>query len=187
MSETPPAHRSAPPVAVQGAVRAATIFLAVVAAGALVRVFRPIVSPLVVATFLLLLIDGLSRDLDARFPRVPRLARGAFAAVLIVAGFAAVVLLMVLQGPPFALELAGIEPHVNALLADTMALIGQPPITLHDIFRGADPTKTLGKVLGAARSGVTYAVLVMIYLGFLLASRGAFSFKLGRLYRTEQR
>src|SRR6185437_15112021 len=41
----------------QAAVRAAIIFLAVVAAGALVRIFKDILAPLVVATFLLLLID----------------------------------------------------------------------------------------------------------------------------------
>jgi len=67
------------------AVRAAVLFLAVVVAGVLVRIFQEIVSPLVVATFLLLLIDALSQDLNSRFPSVPRLLRGAAAGSLIIA------------------------------------------------------------------------------------------------------
>jgi predicted PurR-regulated permease PerM len=40
-------------------------------------------------------------------------------------------------------------------------------------------------VLGTARSGITYAGLVMIYLGFLVASRQAFSAKMDRLFDTQ--
>jgi AI-2 transport protein TqsA len=166
------------------AVRAAVIFLAVVAAGALIRVFHEILSPLVVATFLLLLIDALARDLDERLPRVPRLLRGLSAGALIIAGFAAIILLLVFQGPPFAIELAGIEPHVNALIAQATALVGQPPITVREIFHGADPTLIFGSAFKAARSAITYAVLVMIYLGFLIASRAAFSAKMDRMFDT---
>jgi predicted PurR-regulated permease PerM len=167
------------------AVRAAVIFLAVVVAGVLIRVFEEIVSPLVVATFLLLLIDALSQDLDARFPKVPRLLRGLSAGALIVAGFTAVILLMVFEGPPFAGQLFQIEPQVNKLIAAVTALIGQRPLTLREMFHGGDPTVMLGRVLLAARGGLTYATLVMIYLGFLVASRRAFSAKLDKLYDTE--
>src|SRR6201999_1805529 len=77
----------------QAAVRASIIFLAVVAAGALVSIFKGFLAPLVVATFLLLLIDALARDLDTRLPKLPRLVRAVGAAVAIVAGFGAVILL----------------------------------------------------------------------------------------------
>ncbi|HEY1750866.1 MAG TPA: AI-2E family transporter [Caulobacteraceae bacterium] len=167
------------------AVRAAIIFLAVVAAGWLVWVFQELLSPLMVATFLLLLIDSLSRDLDNRFPRVPQLARGISAGVVIIAAFAAIILLLVFEGPPFAFQLMGIEPPVNHLLARLTALAGQPAITVRQIFRGGDPSAALGHALATARSGVTYAGLVMIYLGFLLASHAAFSAKLDKLYDTE--
>jgi AI-2 transport protein TqsA len=167
------------------AVRAAVIFLAVVVAGVLCWVFQEIVSPLVVAAFLLLLIDALGQDLHNRLPKAPRAIRGAMAATLTIAGFAVVVLLFVFQGPPFAGQLMAIEPHVNALIAQVTALVGQPPITVRELFRGADPTLILGRVLGTARSGITYAGLVMIYLGFLVASRQAFSAKMDRLFDTQ--
>jgi len=169
----------------QSAVRAAIIFLAVVAAGALVRIFQDILSPLVVATFLLLLIDALSRDLDSRFPRLPRLARVLSAGVLIVAGFAAVIVLLVFQGPPFAIELRGVEPRVNALITMATRMLGQTSFTVRDVFGHADPSQEFAHIFAAARGALTFAGLVMIFLGFLLASRAAFSSKLDRLYESQ--
>jgi AI-2 transport protein TqsA len=172
-------------VAGLSAVRAAVIFMAVVAAGALIWRFQDILSPLMVATFLLLLIDSLAQDLNARFPKVPRLMRGVAAGSLIIAGFAAVILILVFQGPPFAFQLVAIEPSVNHLLAEATAVVGQRAITVRDIFRGADPAAIFGEAFKTARGAITYAVLVMIYLGFLFASRRAFSEKLDQLYDTE--
>jgi predicted PurR-regulated permease PerM len=165
--------------------RAAIVFLAIVAVGALVWRFQEILSPLMVATFLLLLIDSLAQDLDNRFPKVPALLRGVSAGSLIIAGFAAVILLLVFEGPPFAFQLVAIEPSVNRLLGEGTAMVGQRAITMRDIFRGADPAAIFGEAFKTARSAITYAVLVMIYLGFLFASRSAFSEKLDQLYDTE--
>jgi AI-2 transport protein TqsA len=169
----------------QAAVRVAIIFLAVVAAGGLVRVFKDILAPLVVATFLLLLIDALSRDLDGRFPKLPHLARAIGSGVLIVAGFAAVIALLVFQGPTFAVELRGVEPRLNLLIVLVTHMLGQASFTLHDIFGHADPSAEFGHAFAAARGAITFAGLVMIFLGFLLASRAAFSSKLDRLYDTQ--
>jgi predicted PurR-regulated permease PerM len=169
----------------QAAVRVAIIFLAVVAAGALVRIFQDILAPLVVATFLLLLIDALSRDLDGRFPKLPHLARAIGSGVLIVAGFAAVILLLVFQGPPFAVEMRGVEPHLNLVIGMIMRMFGQASFTLHDIFGHADPAAEFNHAFSAARGAITFAGLVMIFLGFLLASRAAFSSKLDRLYDSQ--
>ena len=167
------------------AVRAAVLFLAVVVAGAMIWRFQEILSPLMVATFLLLLIDSLAQDLDNRFPKVPALLRGVSAGSLIIAGFAAVILLLVFQGPPFAFQLVAIEPSVNRLLAQATAMVGQRAISVRDIFRGADPAAVFGEAFKTARGAITYAVLVMLYLGFLFASRAGFSAKLDQLYDTE--
>ena len=167
------------------AVRAAVVFLAVVAAGALVWRFQEILSPLMVATFLLLLIDSLAQDLDNRFPKVPRLLRGVSAGSLIIAGFSAVILLLVFEGPPFAFQLVAIEPSVNRLLAEVTAMAGQRAITVRDIFRGADPAAVFGEAFKTARGAFQYFAWVMIYLGFLFASRAGFSRKLDQLYDTE--
>jgi predicted PurR-regulated permease PerM len=167
-------------------VRAAIIFLAVVVAGVLVRIFQELLAPLVVAVFLSLLIDALSRDLDARFPKTPRLLRGLGAGAVIIAGFTGITLLLVFQGPPFALQFGVMEPRLNVVIAQLDALAGQPPMTVHDIFRSADPTRLLGGIFAAARGAVSFAVLVMIFLGFIFASKRAFSAKLDRLYDSQR-
>jgi len=168
----------------QAAVRAAIVFIAVVVAGVLVRIFQEFLAPLVVAVFLMLLIDALSRDLDNRFPEIPRLARGVSAGVLIIAGFTAVILLLVVQGPPFALQFAAIEPKLNGVIGQMMRMAGQAPLTVHEMLRGADPVRLLGPILGAARGGIVFFGFAMIYLGFLAAARRDFSIKLDRLYDT---
>jgi len=163
-------------------VRAAIVFVAVVVAGSLVRVFQEFLAPLVVAVFLLLLIDALSRDLNSRFPEIPRLIRGVSAGALIIAGFTAVILLLVVEGPPFALQLAAIEPKLDVVIAELMRMAGQTPLTVHELLRGADPLRLLGPVFHAARGGVVFLGFVMIYLGFLAAARREFSAKLDELY-----
>ncbi|MFI4933386.1 MAG: AI-2E family transporter [Caulobacterales bacterium] len=172
-------------VAGLAAVRAAVIFLAVVVAGALVRVFHEFLAPLVVATFLLLLTDALARTLERRFPRFPGWARGAVAWGLILAGFGAVVGLFVVEGPPFARQLAGIGPRLDEVVGDVMTLLGQPAMSLQDLFAGGDPSHTLTQIAAAARTTLTSPVLVMVYLGFLVASRSAFSAKVDKLYDTD--
>lgn len=166
------------------AVRAAVIFLAVVVAGVLVKIFQELLAPLVVAVFLTLLIDALSRDLDRRFPNTPRALRGAGAGAAIILGFTGITLLLVFQGPPFALQFAVMEPRLNTALAQVTAMVGQQPMTVHDLFRTADPGRFLGGIFAAARGAVQFAVLVMIFLGFIFASKRAFSAKLDRFYDT---
>jgi len=168
------------------AMRAAILFVAVAVAGFLVKVFQEMLSPLVVAVFLLLLIDSVSRSFAHRFPRVPQWLRITLAALLILLGFAAIIALFVFQGPPFANELSGIEPRLNDALAEILTMVGQQPMTVEDIFAGSDPSQGITRAFGAARSALVYAGLVMIYLGFLTASRRAFSAKVDRLYDTDQ-
>ena len=167
------------------AVRTAVIFLAVVVAGLLVRVFEEILSPLVVATFLMLLVDALARGVAHWFPKVPRWIRAGLAGGLILVSFAAVVLLFVAEAPPFAKQLAGIEPRLDDVLLRITMMLNQPPLTVQDVFAGSDPSRTLGQIFSTARTTVSYAVLVVIYFGFIVASRQAFSSKLDRLYDTD--
>jgi predicted PurR-regulated permease PerM len=164
------------------AVRAATIFLAVVVAGMLVRVFQDIVSPLVVATFLLLLIDSVARSVAHRFPKVPRWTRAGLAAGVILLGFFAIIAFFVGQEPAFAHQVVGLEPRLDDVLAAVMSAEGQAPLTVQDLLAGADPSQTLGKAFSAARSASSFAVWVIVYVGFLVASRRAFSVKVDRLY-----
>jgi AI-2 transport protein TqsA len=168
-------------------VRNAAVFMVVVLALSLVRFFQAILTPLVVATFLLLLIEGASRAMQRRLPKTPDWVRGGIAGAVILIAFAAIGLLLVIEAPPFAVEIHGLAPKLDALLAKGLAMVGAPPISLRQMFRGENPAHLLARGFLTARSLISYGVLVIIYFGFLLASRAAFGRKLDRLYSSEDR
>jgi AI-2 transport protein TqsA len=166
-------------------IRDASVFLAVVVALSLARFFQEILTPLVIATFLLLLADALSRILQQRLPATPRWVRGSIAAAAILIAFTAVGVLFAVQAPPFAVEIRGLEPRLDELLTQVMTTVGAPPIKLRQMLGGVDPGRLVGRAFVAARGLISYGVLVIIYFGFLQASRTAFGRKLDSLYKSE--
>ena len=165
--------------------RDAAVFMAAVLALSLVRFFQAVLTPLVVATFLMLLIDAVSRVLQRRLPGAPDWVRFGIAGAFILIGFAAIGGLFVIEAPPFAGEIRALEPKIDALLDQVTTLVGTAPITLRQMFSGVDPSHLLARVFATARSLISYGVLVIIYLGFLLASRVTFGKKVDGLYQTE--
>src|SRR5260221_4001406 len=106
MAKTPTTPSSPAPfgtaVASFATLRNAVVFMAVVTALFLVRFFQEILTPLVVAIFLLLLIDAVARVMQERLPTTPDSVRGGIARSLILASFSAVGPLFGFVGPPFA-------------------------------------------------------------------------------------
>jgi AI-2 transport protein TqsA len=184
---TPPDPPAVPLPPGYGVLRNAAVFMAVVVALFLVRFFQDILTPLVVATFLLLLIDAVSRVMHARLPAAPEWVRGGIAGAVILIAFGAIGGLFVVEGPPFGHQVRGLAPRLDQILAQVMAWIGAEPITFEQIFSGVDPSVILARAFATARSLVSYGVLVIIYFGFLLASRAAFNRKVDRLYQSDQR
>ncbi len=178
MSEAPTALRI---------VRNAAVFMAVVLALALVRFFHEILTPLVVAIFLLLLIDAVSRVMQHRLPGTPDWVRGGIAGAFILIGFGAIGGLFVIEAPLFAVEVRGLAPKLDGLILRFMSAVGAPPITLEQMFSGVEPSRVLASLFAAARGLISYGVLVIIYFGFLLASRVTFGRKLEHLYSTSAR
>jgi len=166
-------------------IRNASVFLVVVVALSIVRLFQEILAPLVIATFLLLLADALSRVLQQRLPAAPGWVRGGIAGAVILIAFAAIGVLFAVQAPPFADEIRGMEPRLDNLLAEVMTTVGAPPIKLRQMLGGVDPGRLLGRIFAAARGLISYGVLVIIYFGFLQVSRTAFGRKLDGLFQTE--
>jgi predicted PurR-regulated permease PerM len=164
------------------ALRNAVVFIAVVIAFTLVRFFEQILSPLVVATFLLLLIDAVSRLMQRRLAKAPDWVRGGTAGALILIGFGAIGGLFVIEAPPFAGHIRDLAPRINGLLAQVMTMAGAEPMTIRQIFSGVDPSRMLARGFATARSLISYGFLVIIYFGFLVASRRAFGSKVDRLY-----
>ena len=174
--------RSRPERFNQDALRNAVIFLAVVAGGFVVMELQAILTPLVVATFLLILIDAFSLWVEGRWPRCPEWLRLSMAAVLIVVGFAIVMGVCAHYLRPFATEIIAQEPKLDAALEHLTETLGLPSMTVPDLARGENPSSALLGLFSAARGVVSRTTLVMIYLGFLLASRRPFARKMQRLF-----
>ncbi len=166
-------------------VRNAAIFLVVIVGMALMRFFQNIFTPLVVAVFLLLLIDAVARAIHRRLPGAPSWVRNGAAAILILATFGGIGVVFALEAPPFAGQFHDLVPRVDAVIGRLLPLVGVQPISLEDLTAGVDPALLLTRVFSAARMVISYGVLVIIYFGFLLASRAAFSRKLDRLYDSD--
>ncbi len=162
--------------------RNAVVFMAVVMAGVVIKSLQEVITPLVVAIFMLLLIDAFSVGLQRRWPRFPEWLGLTLAVVLILAGFIFVVGVCAHYGKAFALQIAGLEPKLDLMLAQMTSAMQFPTLHIPDLSRGENPSSVLLRVFGAARGIVSRAVLVVIYLGFLLASRRAFGRKSARLF-----
>lgn len=168
------------------ALRNAAVFVAIMLGIYAVKAFAEILTPLVIAIFLLLLVDGFSRFMKAQLPSWPGWLRSTVGVVLIVAGFSTVVGICVRYGTSFVTELLGMQGHVDKLLGQLSGRLQlDQPLTVGHFFSGnmVDAAKS---VFGAAGHVLAVAGLVIIILGFMLASRRAFGKKADRLFKTPE-
>lgn len=184
--DSEPAPSAAPPrpMAISLGLRNAAVFMAVITGIFALKYFEVILTPLVIAVFLLMLIDGFSRKLESWFPRWPGWLRSALGAVLTVGGFALMVFICVRYGHDFADQLALIQRTIDLWLVRIGNQLGVEPVNTRQFFINHGST-AISIVFGAVRGALSGAVLVIIYLGFLLASRPAFGRKAQRMFGAE--
>ena len=164
------------------ALRNAGVFLAVCAGGAIVNYLSGIITPLVIALFLLVLIDGFDRGVAQRLPALPAWLRSTLGVVLTVAGFAVVTGICAHDVPAFMTQIGVIAPKIDTLLDNLAAQFQAPAPRVGDVFRVFSSAASLTHVFGAARGFNSETALVIIYLGFLLASKRAFGQKIRRMF-----
>lgn len=167
-------------------IRGALVFLCVIAAGALMLWFRALVTPLVLAGFLLLLIDALSRRAGRAFPRSPQWLRLLIVALVIAGAFLAVVAVCVARAPVLAAHLLEVTPRLDAVIASAAARVGAEAPSLNDLLGRVNAAQVAGPVLSAAGHFGESALLTVILLAFMTASRAAFARKVPRLVTTRE-
>ncbi len=188
----PPAPRptssgfAQPPANLVPGLRTVLAVVAVILSGFALWAMRGILTPFALAVFLLLMIDGLARWTEARLPRVPRWAALSAAVVFIVAVFGVAITLTAVNGAQFAAQSGGYHDRLDVLLKQGAQLLGmQTPPTLDDLFDDVNPATYVGRVATSLRRVGEAAVFVLIYLGFLLASRQGFKAKSAALFPDE--
>jgi predicted PurR-regulated permease PerM len=167
--------------------RNALVIIAVILSVAALRWLGEILTPLLLAMFLAVMVDGFSRVIRRRLPRLPTgvavLAAIAIASVIFI--LCAVVVAANTSG--FLTTLAGAEPKINRVITQAAHMLRvKNPGTIDHMLRHLDPTQYLGSVATTLQGVVSNVILVLVYLGFLIASRHAFERKAVKLFRSRE-
>jgi AI-2 transport protein TqsA len=165
------------------ATRNATVIVAVVVAGAAMKWLGPILTPLALAIFLMVLVDSLARNLKTHAPFLPAWAPMPAALLVSVLAFVATALIVAENAPGFVTQLAGYGPRLNTLIASLASRMGlATPPSLNDLFTQLNPAHYVAPLASGLQGFASNAVFVLIYLGFLIASRAGFAGKATRLF-----
>ena len=175
-----------PPTPVSNTARISLLVIAVTAAGLALFFLRPILTPLALALFLMVLIDGLSRVLRRRLPMLSEPVALVVAILVTVAGFAVTVFLIGGNFPSFISQLVADTPRLNTVIHDgAHRLHMHNPPTVQRLARQLDPAKYAGGLAQTLQGLVSTFLFILIYLGFLFASRASFRNKADLLFPTQ--
>ncbi|HWE98684.1 MAG TPA: AI-2E family transporter [Caulobacteraceae bacterium] len=168
--------------------RNAQVFSATVLAFVALRWLGAILTPLLLAVFLGVMVDGFARFLRRRLPDLPEAAALTGAIIISAALFVGGVLVLVEQAGGFVSALAGAQPKLNRLLREAAGLMHMKrPGSVNQLLTSLNPSSWLGTVAAALQNLLSSALLVLIYLGFLVAARVSMSRKVVRLFGDRRR
>jgi len=163
--------------------RNAVVILAVIASGATLYWLRGILTPLALAVFLAVMIDGFARVLRRRLPTLPRGTELPVAIVLSIALFGGAAFVIADNATTFMGQLTAYTPRLNGLIARVAGAVGvDVPPTIDQLFQQLNPTRYLGDVARMLQDFASNAVFIMVYLGFIIASRRGFERKIVGLF-----
>lgn len=169
-------------VSSSAATRNAVVFMAVIAGGAALLWMRDILTPLALAVFLAVMIDSFSRVLTqkARFPKHVALPT---AIVFLILLFGLSVWLVAENSAGFVDQLKTYAPRLNDVIANLAHAVGiHVAPTMDDLITQLNPQRFVGAAAQSLQNFAASAVLVLIYLGFIIASRRGFSRKIVALF-----
>jgi AI-2 transport protein TqsA len=163
--------------------RNAVVILAVVVAGAAMKWLGSILTPLALAIFLMILVDSLARTLKARAPFLPGWAPMPLALLVSTLAFIATAMVVAENAAGFVTQMAGYGPRLNTLIAHLASSMGiAAPPSLNDLFTQLNPAHYVAPFAQGLQGFASNAVFVLIYMGFLIASRAGFAGKAARLF-----
>lgn len=180
-----PADR--PPLAADPVSRNALVILATIAAGTVLYLLADILTPLALALFLAVMIDGFARVLEARVPVISKRLAMPAAIVLSVVIFGGAAFFIADNAASFGSQLVAYTPKLNDLIARVSSLMGmEAPPSLTQLVRQLNPASYLGLVAKSLQDFLSTAAFVLVYLGFILASRKGWERKVIHLFETRE-
>ena len=167
--------------------RNALVILTTIAGGAVLYMLSDILTPLALAMFLAVMIDGFARVLQSRLPGVGRRAATPLAIVLSVIIFGGAAFFIADNATSFATQLVTYTPKLNGLIARLAGLVGiEAPPSLTQLVHQLNPASYLGQVARGLQSFASTAAFVLVYLGFILASRRGWERKVVSLFPSRE-
>ncbi len=167
--------------------RNALVIIAVILAGATLRWMADIITPLLLAMFLAVMVDAFSRVIRRRLPVLP--VGAAVLLAIVLSGLVLVLCAVVVaaNATGFLASLTKAEPKINLMISQIAhALRVRGPGTVDHMLRRLDPAEYFGTIANGLEGFVSNAIFVLIYLGFLIASRHAFERKTVKLFRLRE-
>lgn len=168
------------------ALKVAAVITATILTGFALWALRRILEPFVLALFLLIIIDGVARLLRARLPRPLTWAALPVAIAVIVAVLVVTIWVTADNAADFAAESNVYAARINDLLGVAAQHLGlRVTPTLASLIQTLNPAQYVGVVAGSFSHFAEATIFVLIYLGFLLASRRGFAGKAEGMFVTQ--
>lgn len=171
----------------RGGATIALWIVAVIAIGFVLRVLAPILVPFVLAVFLLLLVTAVAGFVKRVFPSLPDWTGTAAGVLAVLLFFVASVLIVADQAGSVAAQSSRIVSRVEGLIATVARAVGAEPVSLRTVADGPWLQSLAGSVFRSLQGFAGGLILVVIYLGFLLASRTQLRAKLSVLFPDQER
>ena len=166
--------------------KVAAIITTTILVGFALFALRRILEPFVLALFLLIMVDGMARALKDRVPAFPKWAALPAAIAFIVAVFVFTIWVAADNASDFAAQSANYTDRINALLSQGAQRLGLAVTpTVSELIHKLNPAHFTGEIAKGLSHFAEAAVFVLIYLGFLVASRQGFADKSRELFQND--
>ena len=167
--------------------RRCMVVLAVIASGVTLYVLGDILTPLALALFLSIMIDGFARVLSER-AKVPLRVALPLAIVLSIILFGGAIYVIADNSAGFVSQMGDYGPRLDAVIGKTAHLLGVAvPPTIGQLINQLNPSRFIGPIAQGLQGFAANAVFVLIYMGFLIASRHGFKRKLASLFSDREK
>lgn len=156
--------------------------VAVIVGGLALDTLEHIIVPLVLAVFLLVLVDGVARAQRRVLPFLPSWTGVVTGVAVVIGALIGGVAVLVAQ----AASVIGQASRIAVRLDEVLVLIpwwdNEVPLTMSQLIDDSVVTSMANTALRSLQGAATMAVLVAVYLAFMLASRAQAAAKFNRLF-----
>lgn len=166
-----------------GVARNALVIIAAILSAYALYWLRNILTPLALAAFLTVMIDGFARLLARRARFLARWADLPVALAITTVGFGLTIYAVASNAASFAAQLVSETARLNALIAGVSGAFGvKAPPTVLQVIDQINPERYIGDIAHGLQTFASGAFAVFIYLGFLIASRQGFQSKVAAMF-----